>query len=157
MPPRGQIAAPLLAALLLAPLLLAADNLAQLREKLAREDDPDDRAKITVEIGETLLQDIGKAFHQGRIAEGKKLLTEYVEAIRKANEDLKESGRDARRKPKGFKDLEIHLRRSHRELQDLGHLLTYEERAPIRKALGELEAIREELLQNLMSRDDESG
>lgn len=154
MPRRVEVVT-LLAALLLAPLLLAADNLAELREKLAREDDPDDRAKITVEIGETLLQNIAEAFQKGKVEEGENLLSEYVEAIRKAHEDLKESGRDARRKPKGFKDLEIHLRRSHRELQDVGHLLTYDEREPIRKALTELESIREELLQDLMSRDDE--
>jgi hypothetical protein len=78
-----------------------------------------------------------------------------VEAIRRAHEDLLNSGRDARRSPRGFKDLEIHLRRSHRELDELGHLLTFDERNPLEKAKEEIEDIREKLLDNLMRRDEE--
>lgn len=156
MPHRTPLVVVLLSALLLAPLLSAADTLDELRQKLARESDPDDRAKITVKIGEKLLKKIGKAFKKGAVDDGEKLLVDYLEAIHKSYDELKESGRDARRKPKGFKDLEIHLRRSHRELQELGNILTFEERGPINEAMADLETLRHDLLQNLMSRDGQS-
>jgi two-component sensor histidine kinase len=145
----------LLAGVLSVPLAGWGETLEELRRKLERERDADDRAKITVQLGEALLDDVAKAFKDGAVADGEKLLEEYVEAIRRAHEDLLNSGRDARRSPRGFKDLEIHLRRSHRELDELGHLLTFDERNPLEKAKEEIEDIREKLLDNLMRRDEE--
>jgi two-component sensor histidine kinase len=147
----------LLGALIALPLAGAGETLEELRRKLDRERDADDRAKITVQLGAALLDHVAEAFKDGAVADGEKLLDEYVEAMRRAHEDLVKSGRDARRSPSGFKDLEIHLRRSHRELDELGHLLTFDEREPLQKAREEIEGIRREILQNLMRRDDESN
>lgn len=147
----------LLAAVLSVPLAAASDTLQELRDKLARERDADDRAKITVEIGEALLGQIAEALKKPDLEAGRTLLDEYVKTMRQAYEDLEASGRDARRKPKGFKDLEIHLRRSHKDLDELGHLLSFDELEPLRKAMEEIEDIREKLLENLMSRDEESS
>jgi two-component sensor histidine kinase len=97
----------LLAGVLSVPLAGWGETLEELRRKLERERDADDRAKITVQLGEALLDDVAKAFKDGAVADGEKLLEEYVEAIRRAHEDLLNSGRDARRSPRGFKDLEI--------------------------------------------------
>lgn len=147
----------LLAALVFLPLAGEEKTLEELRHRLSRENDADDRAKITVQIGEALLEQVAKAFKDGAIADGEEFLHEYVDAIRQAHEDLLKSGRDARRNPKGFKDLEIHLRRSHRELDELGRLLTFDEREPLQKAREEIEGIRKQILQNLMRRDNESN
>lgn len=146
----------LLGALVSLPLVGAGETLEELRRKLEQERDADDRAKITVELGAALLDHVAEAFKKGAVADGQKLLDEYVQAMRQAHEDLLKSGRDARRSPKGFKALEIHLRRSHRELDELGHLLTYEQRQPLRKVQEEIEGIRRQILHNLMRRDDES-
>jgi hypothetical protein len=144
----------LLALALLVPLSGGAEDLAKLRQQLARESDADDRAKITVKIGRELLKQISHAYDKGTPEEAERLLGEYREAIRDAHEDLKESGRDARRKPKGFKDLEIHLRKSTRKLEDLGHALSFDQRTVLDEAIAEMNAIRQELLENLMRRDD---
>jgi len=157
MPPRSQWLGVVLAAVLSVALAAADDTLQELRDKLARERDADDRAKITVHIGEMLLGQIAEALKESDLEAGKGLLDEYVEAMRQAYEDLSESGRDARRKPKGFKDLEIHLRRSHKTLEELGHLLSFDELEPLQKAMEEIDAIREKLLDNLMSRDEEAS
>lgn len=141
-------------ALLLAALLggpAAADDLEKLRQKLAREGDPADRAKITVEIGEELLKQAAKTYKEGAYTDGDLLLEDYRQAIRAAYQDLVESGRDARRKPKGFKHLEIHLRKSRRRLEDMARALPFDNRAPVEETLAAMESLREELLAALMS------
>lgn len=146
---RAQLVNLFLVLVLLAPLSGAADQLQKLRQKLARERDADDRAKITVKIGQELLARVARAYKEGDLDEGTRLLGEYRDAIRAAHQGLVQSGRDARKKPKGFKDLEIHLRKSARELGDVGRLLTFDQRGPLQEALDEMNAIRQELLSKL--------
>ncbi|MFQ5663229.1 MAG: hypothetical protein ACE5HL_05325 [Terriglobia bacterium] len=129
----------------------ATDDLAKLRQKLARETDPADRAKITVKIGREMLKQIAKIYKEGAYTDAEQLLGEYREAVRAAHRDLAQSGRDARRKPKGFKDLEIHLRKSERKLEDVTRGLPYDVRAPVEEAVAEMEAIRLKLLRALMT------
>jgi len=152
--PRALLLNSLLALALFVPLSGGAEDLAKLQQQLARESDPDDRAKITVKIGQELLKQVSRAYEKGEGEEAERLLGDYREAIRTAHEDLKQSGRDARRKPKGFKDLEIHLRKSTKKLEDLGHNLSFDERAALDEAIAEMEGIRQELLEDLMRRDD---
>ncbi len=135
----------------------AADDLDKLRERLAEERDVYDRAKITVKIGDALLDQVLTAYKAGNLEEGNRLLVDYRRAIRTAHKELKESGRDARRRPKGFKDLEIHIRKSQRRLEDMEHLLNYEQRGPLEETIAALDAIRRELLDNLMQRDQEKS
>ncbi|MBI4465829.1 MAG: hypothetical protein HY656_00175 [Acidobacteria bacterium] len=132
---------------------LAADELTKLREKLAQESNPADRAKITVEIGEELLKQANKVYKDGAYTDGEMRLDEYRHAVRAAYQGLVESGRDARRKPSGFKELEIHLRKSRRQLQDLAQALPYDTREPVEETLADLEGMRLELLDALMNVD----
>src|SRR3990172_8325243 len=62
-------------------------------------------------------------------------------------------GRPPRRKPKGFKHLEIHLRQSRRRLDDMARPLPYEDRRPIEEAIEDLEELRLKLLGDLMQED----
>jgi len=151
---RAQLLRSFLVLALIFPLSGGAEDLAKLRQQLARESDADDRAKITVKIGQELLKQISRAYEKETPEEAERLLGEYREAVRAAHEDLKQSGRDARRKPKGFKDLEIHLRKSTRSLEDLGHALSFDQRSVLDEAIAEMDAIRQELLENLMQRND---
>ena len=128
----------------------AAEDLAKLREKLARETDPADRAKITVDIGEELLKRASRQYKDEAYDEGDQLLNDYKQAMRAAYDDLMKTGRDARRKPKGFKHLEIHLRKGRRRLEDLARVLPYDQRTPVYEAIEEVEALRGEILGALM-------
>lgn len=146
-------AAHLARAFLLAGLLAggaAADDLAKLRQKLAREDDPGDRAKISVKIGEELLHQVSKTYEESAYAEAEQLLDDYMATVRTAHQGLRESGRDARRKPKGFKQLEIHLRKARRRLEDIARRLPFDKRAPVDEAALDAETMRVELLRALM-------
>ena len=67
------------------------------------------------------------------------------------------TGRDAHRKPKGFKELEISLRRQIRILDDIGRGLTYDQREPVDKAKQQASDIRDDLLKALFGDPNATG
>lgn len=138
-----------LLSLLLASLALA-DNLDKLRQELARADDAVDRAKATAKLGDELIKQMAERYKAGAYTDGEQLLEEYLKAVRAAHRGLQESGRDARRKPAGFKQLEIHLRKSAPSLERISQHAAADSREALAQAQDELAAIRSELLHALM-------
>jgi len=125
------------------------ERLQKERDKLARTTDPVDRTKSDIAISEILLSLAGDAARSGEPEALEKRLNEYIETIQDAHQTMIKTGRDAHRKPKGFKDLEIALRRHIRMLDDLGHGVTFDQRAPVDKAKEQATDIREDLLKAL--------
>ena len=126
--------------------LAAEEELDKLKAKLAREDDAPNRAKITVKLGRVLLNRVRHAYQEEQYEIGEAVLAEYMGYIRTAHQDLKKTGRNARKKPKGFKDLEIHLRKSIRLLDDLARAVPYTNRASLTATKQEMEVIWHELI-----------
>ncbi|MFQ5723793.1 MAG: hypothetical protein ACE5G6_04815 [Terriglobia bacterium] len=124
---------------------------AELRARLERENDPGERAKLAVKIGENLFEEVTRTYQEGDYEAGEERLAEYLDVLRQAHQELEASGRDARRQPKGFKELEIHLRKSRRELRDLARRLPFDKRAPLEQAIAEMGEMRTALLSNLMN------
>jgi len=60
-----------------------------------------------------------------------------------------QSGLDPHKKPGGYKAVEIALRKQIRTLQDIGRLLTVDERVPVDEALNVVVKIREEFIHAL--------
>jgi hypothetical protein len=125
------------------------ERLERERAKLKAATDPIDRAMSEITISEILLSLAGDAVRSGEPEVLEKRLAEYVGAIQDAHESLVKTGRDAHKKPKGFKDLEIALRRQIRTLEDIGHGLTFDQREPVDKAKQEASDIRDDLLKAL--------
>lgn len=119
------------------------------REKLKKETDPVDRVKSNIKISEILLSFSGDAARTGDTETMNRHLTDYTAAIQDANDTLVKSGRDARKKPHGFKELEISLRRQINQLKDIGGTLTIDQREPVEKARSEAARIRDDLLKAL--------
>ena len=119
------------------------------RDRLPKLTDPIERTKTNITISEILLSLAGDAIRSGEPEAVEKHLGEYVEAIQDAHQTMMNTGRDAHKKPKGFKDLEIVLRRQIRVLDDLGHSLTFDQREPVDKAKQEASQIRDDLLKAL--------
>lgn len=126
-----------------------AEKLEKLKEKLAQQRDPADRAKTTVKIGEIMLEQAATAYKESRYPAGAATLEEYLNVIRHAYAGLEASGRNARKKPKGFKQLEIHLRRALIQMEDLARAIPYDERAPVEAARQEIEGIWQKLVRAL--------
>jgi len=125
------------------------ERLQKEKSSLTRQTDPVGRTKTEIKISEILLGLIGDAVQSGNMESMQKYIGEYVGAIEDAHQTMMKTGRDAHRKPGGFKDLEIALRRHVRQLVDIGKSLTYDERAPLDKAKEEAIDIRDDLLKAL--------
>jgi hypothetical protein len=125
------------------------ERLEKEKEKLKRLTDPVDRAKTDIAISEILLSLAGDAVRTGEPEVLEKRLSEYRDTIQDAHQTLVNTGRDAHRKPNGFKDLEIALRRQIRMLDDIGRGLTFDQREPVDKAKQQASDIRDDLLKAL--------
>ena len=124
-------------------------NLQKEKDRLTRATDPVQRTKTQIKISEILLVLTGDAVRTGDMEDMQQRLDDYVAAIQDAHKTMVKTGRDAHKKPGGFRDLEIALRRHVNRLKDIGDALTFEERDPVQKARDEAGRIREELLKAL--------
>ena len=127
------------------------------REKLRRTTDGVDRTKLDINISEILLSLVSDAVKSGEPEVLGRRLDEYVDTIEDAHQAMMKTGRDAHRKPKGFKDLEISLRRQIRILDDIGRGLTFDQREPVDKARKQASDIRDDLLKALFGEPNAPG
>jgi hypothetical protein len=119
------------------------------QQKLKRETDPVDRAKSDLKIGELVLGFMNDAVKTGDLPAMQQRIQEYNNAIEDAHQTIINTDKNPHKKPRGYKDLEITLRRQIRELEDIGGALTYDQREPVDKARQKATDIREELLKAL--------
>lgn len=119
------------------------------QDKLKRTTDPVDHAKSDIKISEILLSLASDAARNGDMETMQQRLGEYTSSIQDAHNTLTATGRDARKKPHGFKDLEIALRKQINQLRDIGEALTFDQRDPVEKARNEATRIRDDLLKSL--------
>lgn len=119
------------------------------REKLKRQTDPVNYTKSQIKISELLLSLVSDSVRDGNLELMEQRLDGYVTAIQDAHQMMVKTGRDAHKKPKGFKDLEIALRRQVNQLEDIGRALAFDDREPIEKARERASAIRDELFKAL--------
>jgi hypothetical protein len=119
------------------------------RERLEKEKDPVDRAKIGIKISDLLLDNVADSLRVGNFSEMEQDLSAYTAAIENAHQALASSGRDAQKKSGGFKDLEIALRKQVRKFDDYARMLTTDRREPLEKAKKLATGIRDKLLKAL--------
>jgi hypothetical protein len=122
------------------------DSEQDLLAHLERETNPVKKAKYEIRLGRLKLEQATLAYQQQQLDQGERLLNEYAGAMNQAWELLKNSGRDATRKPQGFKELDIALRENSRLLEDLRHRIPFTDRGPLDKVEQELAKTRNEVL-----------
>ncbi len=127
----------------------ARDTEAKLLAKIEREKNPVKKAKLEIELARLRLQKAQDAYGKDNPSEGLGLLKAYVDNMKSSWQTLRTSGRQASRKPQGFKQLEIALREDSRALEDLQRSLPYSDQEPVRKAVEEVLKMRSEVLQAL--------
>ena len=126
-----------------------AKELEKERAKLVKETDPVDRAKIGITISDILIEDLGDAVRKGDFSEMQTQLTAYTTTIETAHQTLVESGRNASKKPSGFKELEIALRKHARRFDEFARALNLDRRIPIEQTKTLVIGIRDKLLKAL--------
>jgi hypothetical protein len=114
--------------------------------------DPVQNAKAVVKQGEAQLSQVRQQMRDENYDEALRVLTQYRDAIKSAHATLKASGRNAEKKPAGFKNLQIHLRQSLQQLDQAILSVPTEERAPFEAVRKELDSIDRELIEALFPR-----
>jgi hypothetical protein len=116
---------------------------------IQHEQDPVKKAKYEIRLGQVKLQQAADAYHLGEIDRGPKLLDAYLECMQESWKLLKGSGRDATRKPSGFKELEFSLREDARQLEDLRRHVSYLDRDPLDRVVQETDKAHNEVMNAL--------
>jgi len=123
------------------------ERLASEKGRLSALKDPIERTKSYIKISQFLLLFTGGAARDTDALAP--LLNEYTTAVQSARDAIMNSDRDPTRRPAGFKDVEIALRQQLRSLRDIAGMLSFDERAPVERAIDIVTSVREELLRLL--------
>ncbi len=137
--------------LILCPLAIADDTPDQLRAKLASENDLVRKARLAARLAVMEFDQARKELSDGDAEKGAAGLREMMGHIELAYSSLKDTKRNPRKNPAGFKDIEIKLRALTRKLDDLRTSQPLDERPPIEKMVARLNFIVDDLLNGLMN------
>ena len=114
--------------------------------------DPVQNAKSVVRQGELQLAQMRREVKAENYDEALRVLTAYRDAMKSAHAALKATGRDAEKKPNGFKNLQIHIRQSLQRLDRTILSVPVDQREPFAAIRKELDAIDRELIDVLFPR-----
>ncbi len=128
---------------------MARDDEPTLMSKIGRETDSVKKAKLEVKLGRVRLQSAFDAYAGGKYEDCWKLLGSYQDAMNQAWTDLQTSGKIAAKKPDGFKQLDIGLRESRRDLENFETHITFAEREVVQTVRAKTEALHNQVLKAL--------
>lgn len=130
----------------LALVAAAADTLAQLQAKFDRESNPVHRAKLLQKLGDAQFEETrraGNVFDHAIVA---LVLEKYRDNVRATFDGLKKHHPDAERNSNGYRQLESHVRRGIREVDDSLLLAPEQFKPPLELVRHDLAAIEDELI-----------
>ncbi len=128
----------------------AAGDRAKVEAKLARQYDPIKKARLEVQLAKISFQEARKLYLEGDSESGLEKLKEMLSWSEKAHDRLFKTGRNPRKKPAGFKDAEITLRKLERRLAHFRLAVPLQDREEIQKITARLTKLREDLLLAIM-------
>lgn len=135
-----------------APAAAQTDRLAKLRAEFESAQDPAEKAKKATKLGDAQMEKMHQAVRAGNYEEALNVVEEYRDTVKTAFRGLKESARDAEKKPAGFKQLQIHIRRAVKKIKDASLALPFEMRDGVNGPIKELNEIEAELINLLFPR-----
>jgi len=118
-------------------------------DQLKKESDPVRRAKTLTKLAGPQLDSMTRLADGGDFIHSGELLEQYRDEVKLTFDGLKESGIDAERKPSGFKELQIHLRRSLQQIDDVIRIVPEGPRVPFQSARAEIAQINRSLIEML--------
>jgi len=130
----------------------AQDRLARAMERYERESDPVKKARAMVKVGEAQIDLARKQARIGEFVASLDTLTRYRDQVRQTFDALKATGIDAERKPRGFKELQISLRRGIRDIDHLILTLPTDRRPFFREIRRDLSDVQNALIDALFPR-----
>ena len=126
----------------------------KLEEKLRITTDPIKKVKTLIKISDFHLHAAANMVKKEDLTEADRYLSHYRETIRRTQEILNSSGRNAQKKPAGFKDFEIALKRQLRILEDLRVLYPYEQAQKVNETIEQAKAAQEQMLVQIFGEEN---
>ena len=117
--------------------------------------DPVRKAKALTKLGDAQLNLANQETDAGNFAQALKIFQQYRDEVKTAHAALKASGIDAERRPNGFKQLQMHVRKAIREIGQTTLAVPVEQRKPFEATREELLHIEKELIDMLFPRPHE--
>ncbi len=135
--------------LLLAIAARAQDRVEALRQQFIRESDPVRHAKLFPKLGEALLARARNEEDTGETGRALALLREYRDDLKKSFDGLKATGKNAEKHPAGFRELQIHTRKSLHQVSQVVLGAPFDQREPFAATQHDIEQIDQQLIQML--------
>jgi succinate dehydrogenase flavin-adding protein (antitoxin of CptAB toxin-antitoxin module) len=136
----------------------AGDKIAELQARFDHETNPVHRAKLLEKLGDAQFEETRRAFKANDLVTVGVVLEKYRDNARIAFEGLRKKRADAERDANGYRQLEIHVRRGIREVDEILLRIPEEFQPPLQIVRGDLDAIDRELIRMLFHhRDGQTG
>lgn len=131
---------------------VAAESLADLQARFDRETNGVQKAKIMTKLGEAQLDETRRAGKAGDYNAVGMTLEKYRDNVRLAVDALKKQHPDAERQSNGYRQLEIHVRKGIREVEETILASPEGYKPPLEIVRQDLIAMDDELLKSLFPR-----
>jgi len=130
----------------------AADSLADLQARFDRETNGVRKAKLMEKLGEAQLEETRRAGKAGEHNTVGLTFEKYRDNVRAAVETLKKQHPDAEKQSNGYRQLEMHVRKGIREVDDTLLVCPEAYKPPLQIVRRDLMGMNEELLKMLFPR-----
>jgi len=137
------------AAMTSGPALAAADKIPELQARFDHENNPVHRAHLLEKLGDAQFDETRRAFKSNDMVTVGIVLEKYRDNVRVALEGLRKRHADAERDGRGYRQLEIHVRRGIREVDEILLMAPEQFQPPLRIVRNDLDAMDAELIHML--------
>jgi hypothetical protein len=130
---------------------------AQIQSHFDRASDPVHKSKLMPRLGDAEFREIQSDIAAGNLPQAVAVLEKYRDQARLCQKGLDGTGADAEKNPSGFKELQISVRRSLRQLDDIILALSPDDQKPFEDVHKDLDQLNRHLIQELFPHKPSGG
>lgn len=134
----------------------AADKLNELQARFDNETNGVHKARLIEKLGDAEFAEAGREEKAGNYAAADMILEKYRDNVRVACAALQKDNPDGERHPNGYKQLEMHVQKGLRELDEIMLIVPAEFKPPLQLVRKDLVSLDDELLRSLFPRKHEN-
>ena len=134
----------------------AADKLSELQARFDSEPSGVHKAKMLQKLGDAEFEEASRAEKSGDYSSVDLLMEKYRDNVRVASEALEKENPDGERHPNGYKQLEMHVQKGLRQIDELLLIAPPEFKPPLQLVRKDLVTYDDELLRSLFPRKHEN-
>jgi hypothetical protein len=135
---------------------VAADKLSELQARFDSEPSGVHKAKMIQKLGDAQFEEASRAEKAGDYSSVDLLMEKYRDNVRVASEALEKENPDGERHPNGYKQLEMHVQKGLRQIDELLLIAPPEFKPPLQLVRKDLVTFDDELLRFLFPRKHEN-